>query len=370
MTTNFNTNPLINKAANGLFDGTMNTFGSQNASTQIPAMTQDFLNSIMSNIPAGNSTAVTGNFNFATPTMQNLPTFNMDFSGLTGASFVGMNGSTSSLPDERTPEYQKIIDELAKYGVPSTGKKDKDEAILKELKNRIADAKIQAGDIAGIVNKATRGAGTDEEALAEAMNSVNKDNVEELLNTWDKNYEGDSLVRMVADDTSEHNDDRAKYMTILADALAEKMKSEGLETEAADFKNKVSAILSQRVRQCTSWSWNRKGFHATPIIGWITGAIGDLFNAGNNISNQDQIDRLDAAFNEARKALANKTNSKTSEAQEKNKTTFTLTEEQKRQKKLADKRKAIQEKREDLQCEKELKKLEEEEKKLGLNTAA
>ena len=93
-------------------------------------------------------------------------------------------------------------------------------------------AAIQNGkDIAKDLYDSIDGWGTDEEKLDNAMKSITKDNVMEVLDAWNKTHGkefGESLLESIYGDIY-WNNERAEYTRMLMDALAEKAEEAGID---------------------------------------------------------------------------------------------------------------------------------------------
>ena len=93
-------------------------------------------------------------------------------------------------------------------------------------------AAIQNGkDIAKDLYDSIDGWGTDEEKLDNAMKSITKDNVMEVLDAWNKTHGkefGESLLESIYGDIY-WNNERAEYTRMLMGALAEKAEEAGID---------------------------------------------------------------------------------------------------------------------------------------------
>lgn len=116
------------------------------------------------------------------------------------------SGSTSGSDSGSTP----ADDAAAKKAKDAEdAKKAKEAAEAKKIKEAIAEAKKQREEeVAGILKAifdATHGAGTDEKALNEAVAKINKENVLEVLETWEKSPYAEkmdkSLIETIHNDT-------------------------------------------------------------------------------------------------------------------------------------------------------------------------
>lgn len=91
------------------------------------------------------------------------------------------------------------------------------------------------------------GCGTDEEILDNAMKSITKDNVMEVLDAWNKTqairFGGESLLESIYGDIF-WGDDREKYTRILMDALAAKAKDAGVD---------ISSEYDQLNKELDAW---------------------------------------------------------------------------------------------------------------------
>lgn len=91
------------------------------------------------------------------------------------------------------------------------------------------------------------GWGTDEKALDNAMKSITKDNVMEVLDAWNKTqakrFGGESLLESIYGDIF-WGDDREKYTRILMDALAAKAKDAGVD---------ISSEYDQLNKELDAW---------------------------------------------------------------------------------------------------------------------
>ena len=93
-------------------------------------------------------------------------------------------------------------------------------------------AKTEGKNIAKDLFDSIDGLGTDEEKLEKAMNDLDKDNVMEVLDAWNKTHAkefgGESLLESIYGDIF-WGDDREKYTRKLMDSLAAKAKEAGID---------------------------------------------------------------------------------------------------------------------------------------------
>lgn len=164
--------------------------------------------------------------------MQNMPIMNTN-----GFNFNGLNmfnPNAYRVPEQKRPAEQPKVAK-AEEKKPAESKKaeeTKDEDLLKE-----------ATDIAGDIYDATDGVGTKVDKLQAAVNRINKDNVMEVMSSWEKDYQSaDGLLEQIQHDTS--GEIETQLERHIMKALCEKAKEVGLSDEATATEKIVNSELS------------------------------------------------------------------------------------------------------------------------------
>ena len=136
--------------------------------------------------------------------------------------------------DEKPKADEKPAEEEAAVEEKPSEKPEKNSE-LKYSQSHYAttqEAKTKGAEMAAVLFNAIEGFGTKDENLKSEMDKVNKDNVMELLDTWNKSYAkrfgGESLLESIYGDVF-WGDDREEYTRKLMEALAEKAKEAGID---------------------------------------------------------------------------------------------------------------------------------------------
>ena len=108
-------------------------------------------------------------------------------------------------------------------------------------------AKADSANIVEDLYDAMKGAGTKNEKLQQAINSINKDNVIEIFEQWDELYadsmDGESLIESIQNEHYEgwFGNTQEKQEEAIVEALYQRAESIGLKAEAAAARAKVKA---------------------------------------------------------------------------------------------------------------------------------
>lgn len=169
-----------------------------------------------------------------------------------GGKYYRYNGALKRFAEISKSEKAQV--EKAEREAKNAEKAEKYKATQKANKSKIeAEAKSLAADIYDSID----GWGTNDSKLKRTVESINKDNVIEVWEMWERNHEDDfgegNLIKSIADDTS--GSDLKKYQRQIKDALTARAEALGLTEEAAqaretapesfDFEAIVKAIRNK-----------------------------------------------------------------------------------------------------------------------------
>ena len=160
--------------------------------------------------------------------MQNMPMINNDYFNFSGLRMTNPYNYNPYANSTQTCESSKTDTDTT----PKKNETKIDEALLKE-----------AADIAGDIYDSTNGIGTDCEKLQSAVSRITKDNVIEVMSSWDNSYQGaDGLLEQIQHDTS--GDFETLLERHILDALCERAESIGLDEEATATEKMVNSELN------------------------------------------------------------------------------------------------------------------------------
>lgn len=262
---NYSSNPMANLSSSlfGLSSGNfdLNNFAIGNLSN-VPNWNADLMMpQWMQNLQNMQYGFQQYNFNglgaYNTPIFQTAQTTAQ--AGGTQAQQAQVGGATTAQPAQRatvTNPYTQYAQQaqasedtmkLNMYGISTTGDAKKDAAALKNAQAKENKVKEQAAKIAEDLYDAMKGAGTKNDKLKAALGRLNNDNILQVLEDWNNNYsadmDGESLIQSIQDEyhSGFFSNEQKNVEKILCDALFNKAKSLGMNSEAHAFRAKVNA---------------------------------------------------------------------------------------------------------------------------------